>query len=101
MFLPPIQSIQPIASIFNPVRIEDTQSGAQLPFKSMFTDAVADLKATDNELKIAVENAATGNIDDLHTVNIASTKAGLSLDLVIQLRNKALEAYNEIMRMGV
>jgi len=28
-------------------------------------------------------------------------KAQISLDLVIQLRNKALEAYNEIMRMGV
>jgi flagellar hook-basal body complex protein FliE len=32
---------------------------------------------------------------------INAQKAELSLDLMIQLRNKALDAYNEIMRMGV
>ena len=37
---------------------------------------------------------ATGQTDDPHTEPIAAAKAQLSLDLLIQLRNKALDAYN-------
>ena len=44
---------------------------------------------------------ATGQLDDAHTLPIAESKAALSLDLLISLRNKAMESYSELMRMNV
>ena len=44
---------------------------------------------------------ATGQTDDLHNLSIASEKATMSVQILVQLRNKALDAYNEIMRMNV
>ena len=44
---------------------------------------------------------ATGQTDDAHTEPIAAAKAQLSVELLVQLRNKALEAYNEIMRINL
>jgi flagellar hook-basal body complex protein FliE len=42
---------------------------------------------------------AAGKAPDLHSVMIAAEKATLSFQLAVQIRNKAVEAYQEIMRM--
>ena len=44
---------------------------------------------------------ATGQLDDAHTLPIAEAKAGLTLDVLITLRNKTLEAYNELIKMNI
>lgn len=44
---------------------------------------------------------AAGEADDLHNVVAAVEKASLALELTIALRNKLVEAYQEIMRMQV
>jgi len=43
--------------------------------------------------------AATGDLTDVHDFMIASTQAQLATELTVTMRNKALEAFNEIMRM--
>lgn len=43
----------------------------------------------------------TGRNGNIHETMLAATQAELSLNLMVQIRNKALEAYNEIMRMPV
>jgi flagellar hook-basal body complex protein FliE len=43
----------------------------------------------------------TGSARDLHTATLSAEKASLALDLVVSVRNKAIEAYQEIMRMPV
>jgi flagellar hook-basal body complex protein FliE len=42
---------------------------------------------------------SVGSLDDLHTLTIQTAKADLALETLVQLRNKALDAYNEIMKM--
>lgn len=50
--------------------------------------------------KMNVE-VATGRNGNIHDAMLAATQAELSFNLMVQLRNKALEAYSEIMRMPV
>jgi flagellar hook-basal body complex protein FliE len=73
----------------------------ELPFKSVFDTAIENYKNAEAEVDNDIYKLSTGETDDLHNLMINVQKAQTSLDLVIQLRNKALEAYNEIMRMGV
>ena len=44
---------------------------------------------------------ATGQLDDAHSLPIAEAKAALSLEVMISLRNKAMESYGELMKMNV
>ena len=50
--------------------------------------------------KMAV-NIATGKEQNLHETMLAATHAEMSFQLMVQVRNKVLEAYQEVMRMPV
>lgn len=54
----------------------------------------------DNADKLAVQ-AATGDLTDVHDYMIASNQASLATELTVAVRNKAVEAFNEIMRMQI
>lgn len=83
-------------------QIKNTDSAnGNVPFKSVFLDAIKDVKETNNQVNIDAEKLATGRSDNLHQYSIDITKAQLSLDLLVELRNKAMDSYNEIMRMGI
>jgi flagellar hook-basal body complex protein FliE len=45
--------------------------------------------------------AATGELTDVHDYTIAATKASLATELTVAVRNKAVDAFNEIMRMQI
>ena len=68
-------------------------------FNAMFNDAMN--KLNDQQLKAdaLTHDFITGNVDDLHTVLIATEEARLSLELAVQVRNKCVEAYKEINNM--
>ena len=59
-------------------------------------DGLRQLQSTSNELTL---QAVTGNLDDIHRATIASTRAQVTLELVAAVRNKGVDAFNEIMRM--
>ena len=68
-------------------------------FGSVLTGAVENLQglqATSNDLAV---KAVTGDLDDIHDYTIASTEAKVTLELTAAIRNKAVEAFTEIMRM--
>lgn len=105
MFIEPIQNMKAIESLSELKKAEKTDEksivGDKLPFKSMFLDAIEDVKETNNQVNIDAEKLATGRSDNLHQYSIDITRAQLSLELLVELRNKALESYNEIMRLGI
>ena len=76
----------------------------QPPVKSFGEFLVDALKAT-NELQLQSDamNAAlaAGRVEDISQVMIASQKADISLQLALNIRNRAVAAYQEIMRMQV
>ena len=59
-------------------------------------DNLQQLQSTSDTLAI---QAVTGNLDDIHQATLASTRAQVTLELVAGVRNKAVDAFNEIMRM--
>lgn len=54
------------------------------------------LQSTSNELAV---QAVTGDLQDIHQAMIASTRASVTLDLVVAVRDRSVSAFNEIMRM--
>ncbi|MBN1276158.1 MAG: flagellar hook-basal body complex protein FliE, partial [Deltaproteobacteria bacterium] len=69
-----------------------------------FQNTLAELvRNVDDQLKESArltEDFAMGKNHNIHEVMIASEKAGISLRFLLQVRNKLLDAYQEIMRMN-
>lgn len=70
-------------------------------FAETLQQALAATNALQIEAGHQAELLAAGLVDDAHTVTIAAERASLALQLTVAVRNKALEAYQEIMRMQV
>ena len=70
-----------------------------------FGDVLKDAISTVNELQKQsdkeIQKLMTGESQDLHTTVIAMQKADLSFQMMMQVRNKIMEAYQEIMRMQI
>ena len=70
-----------------------------------FGDVLKDAISTVNELQKQSDNEIqklmTGESQDLHTTVIAMQKADLSFQMMMQVRNKIMEAYKEIMGMQI
>ncbi len=68
-------------------------------FKESLTQTVREIDGLQKEANQAIETMAAGEPKDVHEVMIAMEKAGISLRLMVQVRNKIMTAYEEIMRL--
>jgi flagellar hook-basal body complex protein FliE len=95
-----ITSIESIAAISRNDALKEetaTSSTSQAGmFGSIFQSAIQNVKDTDAELVQSEYLLSTGQIDNPATVTIAATKNELAVDLLVQLRNKALDAYSQL-----
>jgi flagellar hook-basal body complex protein FliE len=95
-FTPYVAPQMPTAS--NAVTGSSKAGGA---FGDMVLDGLDRLEAVqDKSDKLAVQ-AATGDLDDIHDYTIAATEASVTAQLTVAVRNRALESFNEIMRMPI
>ncbi len=96
-----MESIKGIRSLIPVDSIKTEKSGNGIPFSDYLTNA---LKET-NELLIKADKIsddfAAGRTDSIHQVLIAAEKADVALQYTMQVRNKIMDAYNEIMRMQI
>lgn len=99
-FITPIQPLKFGVGGITASKSSVIEEGTAL-FKDVFLDAIQNVKDTQKNLEDKQYLLATGQIDDAHTVPIAAAEAQLSVDLLVQLRNKAVEAYNELMRISL
>ena len=99
-FITPIQPLKFGVGGITTSKSSVIEEGTAL-FKDVFSDAIQNVKDTQKNLEDKQYLLATGQIDDAHTVPIAAAEAQLSVDLRVQLRNKAVEAYNELMRISL
>ncbi len=70
-------------------------------FGSLVKDAVESIDGTQKSAELEITKAVTGESPDLHRTIIALQTADLKFQLGLQVRNKLIGAYEEIMRMQV
>jgi len=70
-------------------------------FGSVIVDALEGLQATQKHADSLAVKASTGDLNDVHDYMIAAAEASLATEFTVAVRNRAVEAFNEIMRMQV
>ena len=92
--------IAPISGISlpqpSPAVESHSSSGA---FQEVFASAVRSVEGARQNASTSVEQFLSGEGGELHTTILATQKAELSFELFLQMRNKVVSAYQEIMRM--
>ncbi len=87
---------QPIAE---PLQQKHATTGPS--FAEAINDALREAQDIQNNAEKAIQAFANGEVKDIHTVVLAMEKADMSLQTLMQVRNKLLTAYEEISRMQV
>jgi len=68
-------------------------------FSSVISEAINDVNTAQVEADHAIENMLTGKSRNVHETMISMEKADITLKLMASVRNKAMDAYNTVMRM--
>lgn len=88
----------PPSGLVQPAR-EAKKSGTQDSFAGLLSDALQEVNRLQVNAVEATAAMAAGKAEDIHQVMLANEQARLSLQLAVQVRNKLVEAYQEISRM--
>lgn len=70
-------------------------------FGDLLDGAIGNLSKLETEADRLTEKLATGEVEDVHQVMIAAEKAKLAFQFALEVRNKIVNAYKEIMRMPI
>ncbi len=99
--------MNPIFNIGPPKEIEVT--GPKSPgikpseggpkFESMFTGFLKDVNEMQLKADESIQKMVTGEVKDVHQVMLAVGEAKTAFNLLLEIRNKTMEAYQEVMRM--
>ncbi|MGZ0049757.1 flagellar hook-basal body complex protein FliE [Brevibacillus gelatini] len=97
-----INALSQTASVRTPVANKlPTPAEVTKDFTSFLTDALNQVNQAQVESANLADRFAAGEITDLHQVTVAGQKASVMLQMTLQVRNKMIESYQEIMRMQI
>lgn len=99
-FITPVTAWNSVKDISGPAVVPSADKESAL-FKDVFDNAVNQVYSTQKDVERKQYLLATGQLDDAHSLPIAEAKASLSLDVLISLRNKTMESYNELIKMNL
>lgn len=101
----PIQRLSPgiaptgaPAPVPNDIRVGDARTRS---FEDTLKGFLGDVNSMQNEADASIEKFVAGEVKDVHQVMAAVSEARTSFNLMLEIRNKTLEAYQELMRMQV
>ena len=94
-----------VGSSQSPFSTGSTEGGsaatAQKSFAQTLNEAIENVNELQKTSDKAMQNLATGRTDNVAEVMISAEKADIALKLMVQVRNKIIDAYQEIMKMQV
>ena len=97
----PIAPIRPIIDSTGTQQAGGAERAGASLFATVFQSAIDNVRQT-NATQVDLEyKLATGQIDNPADVTLAISKAATAAELLMQMRNKVLDAYNEIMRISL
>nr|WP_240510151.1 flagellar hook-basal body complex protein FliE [Virgibacillus profundi] len=88
----------PVSEVAKPVM---SPGAAQANFANVLKTAIEGVNNAQLTSDEKTQQLANGSVDDLHDVMITAQKASITLETTVQIQRKAIDAYNEIMRMQV
>src|SRR4051794_37279394 len=94
----------PVSSILSaPIPITQLDPGAKSAggFGAILQDAMHTVGNLNTNASKSVESFLSGEGDDLHKTIMTTQRADLAMELFLQVRNKVVQAYQEVMRMQV
>lgn len=98
----PAFGMQPVRDLTGPDKLT-TPSAVGSPshgeFGAILARKIGELDALHRTSDVLAVKAVTGDLNDIHDYTIAANEATAATQLVVNVRNKAVEAFNEIMRM--
>jgi len=95
----PISGLGPVTPL--PVSPLDADSANASEFGGILKDAMQKVGSLSDEASRSVESFLSGEGEDLHKTMLATQRADLAGELFLQVRNKVVAAYQEVMRMQV
>ncbi|HUA99387.1 MAG TPA: flagellar hook-basal body complex protein FliE [Terracidiphilus sp.] len=75
------------------------QSAAPAPFADLLSDAVGQVNQLESQARTAIDGLMTGTGVDVHQAMIAEQKADMAFELALSVRNKAVQAYQQVIGM--
>ena len=95
-----IQAIQPLGSLFEAPKTEKFDVNAPT-FLDVFKNIVGQASETQTAKTQDMLDLMLGNVDDIERIQANITKAQLAMEMLLTTRNVTLEAYNEVIKMGI
>lgn len=92
-----LQTLLPEMDVTQKQTVEESSA----PFSEFVQRSLADVNRQVLDADQAANDLATGKNQDIHNTMIAMQKAEISFELVLQIRNKLISAYDEIRRMSI
>ncbi|WP_025785052.1 flagellar hook-basal body complex protein FliE [Sporosarcina sp. D27] len=98
-----ISSILAVAPGLSPdaTKTSPTTFESQQKFGNFLKDAIQNVNSAQVQSDVMTEKLVRGENVDLHNVMITAQKASVALNATMEIRNKVIEAYQEVMRMPV
>jgi flagellar hook-basal body complex protein FliE len=94
----PISPIRPPASIPLP-EAGGAAKGSPGAFQAALSDAIGRVEQFQQNSQSAIDKFLSGEDQEVHKVALATQQTELAFDLFLQVRNKVISAYQEVMRM--
>ncbi len=95
-----IDSLRPLTAL-EPKSAQGDNAPEGISFGSVLKDAITDISKLQNDADKAIANVQLEDAGSIHEAMIALEKAGISFQVMMQVRNKILDAYHEVMRMSI
>jgi flagellar hook-basal body complex protein FliE len=81
--------------------VSTPQAGGEKTFADTLKEAVGEVNTLQKTADVKAQDLATGKTDNIQDVMMAAEKADIALRLMVNVRNKIIDAYNEVMKMQV
>ena len=94
-----VSSAVPALPVLPAVSSASPAGAASSGFRNVIVGAVQNLDDVQSRADVLAQQAATGELRDVHDYMLAATEASVATELTVAVRNKALEAFQSIMSM--